>query len=69
MDGSQEEGGNFLNLLQNKGITQKGRVPSEKGGGVPTLEVTMRLDHNCLSGGLMFVREDIPSNLLIIEEQ
>ena len=29
-----------------------------------------RLDRNCLGGGLMlFVREDIPSNLLTIEEK
>ena len=29
-----------------------------------------RLDHNCLGGGLMlFVRENIPSNVLIIEEK
>ena len=29
-----------------------------------------RLDHNCLGGGLMlFVREDIPSHLLTIEEK
>ena len=35
-----ERGGNFLNLLQKEGGTQKGGVPSEKGG-VPTLEETM----------------------------
>ena len=29
-----------------------------------------RLDHNCLGGGLMlFVRSNIPSNLLTIEEK
>ena len=28
-----ERGGNFLNLLQKEGGTQKGGVPSEKGGG------------------------------------
>ena len=29
-----------------------------------------RLDRNCLGGGLMlFVRDDIPSNLLTIEEK
>ena len=34
MDGSQKEGGNFLNLLQKKGDTQKGggeRVPKRRG--------------------------------------
>ena len=35
LDGSQKEGGNFINLLQKEG------VPSEKGVGVPTLEETM----------------------------
>ena len=37
-----ERGGNFLNLLQKEGGTQKGGegVSSEKGG-VPTLEETM----------------------------
>ena len=36
--------GNFLNLLQKEGGTQKMGVPSEKGGGgVPTLEETMEL--------------------------
>ena len=35
MDGSQKERGNFLNLLQKEGGTQRagGRAPSEKGGG------------------------------------
>ena len=28
-----------------------------------------RLDRNCLGGGLLFLREDIPSNLLTIEEK
>ena len=32
LDGSQKEGGNFLNLLQKEVDTQKGGVPSEKGG-------------------------------------
>ena len=41
--GSQKEGGNFFNLLQKEGGTQK-RVPSEKGGGGPALEETM-LNH------------------------
>ena len=31
--------------------------------------VPYRLDCNCLGGGLLFVREDIPSNLLTIEEK
>ena len=36
-----ERGGNFLNLLQKEGGTQKGRgVSSEIGRGVPTLEET-----------------------------
>ena len=45
MDGSQKERGNFLNWLQKEGGTQKagGRAPSEKGGGVPTLEETMTI--------------------------
>ena len=30
-----ERGGNFLNLLQKEGGTQKGGVPSEKGGSNP----------------------------------
>ena len=30
-----ERGGNFLNLLQKEGVTQKGGVPSEKGGSYP----------------------------------
>ena len=30
-----EGGGNFLNLLQKEGVTQKGGVPSEKGGSYP----------------------------------
>ena len=40
LDGFQKEAGNFLNLLQKEGGTQKGRVPSENGG-VPTLVETM----------------------------
>ena len=40
LDGSQKEAGNFLNLFQKEGGTQKGRVPSENGG-VPTLVETM----------------------------
>ena len=37
-----ERGGNFFNLLQKEGGTQKGGFASEKGGGgVPTLEETM----------------------------
>ena len=28
-----------------------------------------RLDRNCLGGGLLFARDDIPSNLLTIEEK
>ena len=39
LDGSQKEGGNFLNFHQKEGVTQKGeggeRVPSEKGGSNP----------------------------------
>ena len=37
LDGSQKEGGNFLNLLQKEGGTQKGGggVPSEKRGSNP----------------------------------
>ena len=32
--------------------------------------VPSRLDHNCLGGGLiLFVREDVPSNLLTTEEK
>ena len=42
IDGCQKEGGNFFNLLQKEGGTQKGKGgPSEEGGGVPTLEETM----------------------------
>ena len=41
LDGSQKEGDNFLSFLQKEGGTQKRGVPSEKGGGVPTLEETM----------------------------
>ena len=33
--------GNFLNLFQKEEGTQKGGVPSERRGGVPTLEETM----------------------------
>ena len=40
LDGSQKEGGNFLNLLQKEGIPRKGGASSGKGG-VPTLEETM----------------------------
>ena len=41
---SERGGGcNFLNLLQKEGDTQKGEIPSEKGGGVPTLEETMNI--------------------------
>ena len=36
-----ERGGNFLNLVQKKGGTQKGGIPSEKGRGGPTPEETM----------------------------
>ena len=35
LDGSQKEGGNFLELLHKEGSTQKGGVPSEKGGFQP----------------------------------
>ena len=35
LDGCQKEEGNFLNLLQKEGDTQKGGVPSEKGGFQP----------------------------------
>ena len=35
--------GNVLNLLQKEGNTQKGEIPSEKGGRVPTLEETMNI--------------------------
>ena len=42
LDGSQKEGGNFLNLLQKEGGPRKVGVPSEKGGG-PTLEETMQI--------------------------
>ena len=35
LDSSQKEGGNFLNLLQKETGTQKGWVPSEKGGSNP----------------------------------
>ena len=45
LDGSQKEGGNFLNLHQKEGVPRKGVVSSEKGwggGGVPTLEETMK---------------------------
>ena len=40
MDGSQKEGGNFLNLLQKEGVPRKGGSPQKKGG-VPTLEESM----------------------------
>ena len=33
LDGSQKEGGNFLNLLQKQGIPRKGGASSGKGGG------------------------------------
>ena len=35
MDGSQKEGGNFLNLLQKEGGTQKGGFPQKRGGSNP----------------------------------
>ena len=37
MDGSQNDGGNVLNLLQKEGVPRKRRVgvPSEKGGSNP----------------------------------
>ena len=35
LDCSQKEGGNFLSSLQKEGGTQKGVVPSEKGGSNP----------------------------------
>ena len=40
MNGSQKEAGN---LLQKEGVPKKEgkKVPSDKGGGVPTLEETM----------------------------
>ena len=37
MDGSQKEGGNFLNLLQKEGVPRKGAGCLKKGG-VPNLE-------------------------------
>ena len=33
LDGSQKEGGNFLNLHQKEGVPRKGVVSSEKGWG------------------------------------
>ena len=36
-------GGNFLNLLQKEGDTQKGEIPSKYEGGIPTLEETMNI--------------------------
>ena len=41
MDGSQKEGGNFLNLHQKEGVPRKGGRSLRKGGGDPTLEETM----------------------------
>ena len=40
MNGSQEDGGNFLNLLQKEGVPRKWGGPSEKRE-FPTLEETM----------------------------
>ena len=42
MDGSQKEGGNFLNLLQKEGGTQKEGVPLEKRGGSNLEEIMFR---------------------------
>ena len=36
---------------------------------VDGFSVLHTLDRNCLAGGMLFVREDIPSNLLTIEEK
>ena len=44
MDGSQKEGGNFLNLLLKEGSSL--RKSGGGGGGGPTLEETMILIHN-----------------------
>ena len=40
LDGCQNKGGNFLNLLQKVGVPKKGGAPSEKKG-IPTLEETI----------------------------
>ena len=57
LDGSQKERGNFLNLHQKEGGTQKGgeEVSSERGG--PTMEETMVLHaHRSLKKELSLVK-------------
>ena len=41
LDGSQKEGGNFLNLLKKEGVPRKGGS-FRKGGVIQTLEETMK---------------------------
>ena len=46
LDGCQEEGGNFFNLLQKEGVPRNGKgFPQKRGGGgsrLPDLEKTMQ---------------------------